>query len=157
MRQRKFQKGVYKLSGWIEIFISIVLVVAIVIFSIGLIENLYDIVTAGHDSTGYFTEFLGNAFQIIIGVEFIKMLCKHTPSTVVEVLMFAMARQMVVEHTTPVENLLCVLGITILFIIRRFLFTDDDKENHYQDQISEQKRHSFHHGRVRDKREQIEE
>lgn len=156
MRQRKFQKGVYKLSGWIEIFISMVLVVAIVIFSIGLIENLYDIVTTGHDRTAYFTEFLGNAFQIIIGVEFIKMLCKHTPSTVVEVLMFAMARQMVVEHTSPAENLLCVAGITILFVIRRFLFTDADKENHYQDEISEQKRHSFHHMRAKDEQEQKE-
>lgn len=150
MRQRRFQKGVYKLSGWVEIFISIVLVIAIVIFSIGLVKNLYDIVTTGHDRMGYFSEFLGNAFQIVIGVEFIKMLCKHTPSTVVEVLMFAMARQMVVEHTTPVDNLLCVLGITILFIIRRFLFTDADKENHYQEQISEQKKHTFLHRREDD-------
>ena len=85
-----------------------------------------------------FTEFLGNAFQIVIGIEFIKMLCKHTPATVVEVLMFAMARQMVVEHTTPFENLLCVAGITVLFLIRRFLLTEHDKENHYQEQISEQ-------------------
>lgn len=150
MRQRKFQKGVYKVSGWIEIFISIVLVIAIVIFSIGLVENLYDIVTEGPDRTEYFTEFLGNAFQIVIGVEFIKMLCKHTPSTVVEVLMFAMARQMVVEHTSPAENLLVVAGITILFVIRRFLFTEVDKENRYQDEISEQKRHSLHQMRAKD-------
>ena len=138
MKQRDFQKKVYKLSGWIEIFISITLVIAILFFSAGLVKNLYDIVMTGHDQMDHFTEFLGNAFQIVIGIEFIKMLCKHTPVTVVEVLMFAMARQMVVEHTSPVENLFCVAGITVLFLIRRYLFTESDKANHYQEQISEQ-------------------
>lgn len=138
MMQREFQKKVYKLSGWVEVFISILLVIAILVYSADLIRNLYDIIVHGHDGMDSFTLFLGNAFQIVIGVEFIKMLCKHTPVTVVEVLMFAMARQMVVEHTTPFENLLCVLSITVLFLIRRFLFTEHDKENHYQDQIGEQ-------------------
>lgn len=137
MRQRQFQKKVYKISGWVEIFVSIVLVIAIVIYSAGLVKNLYDIVMQGQARMDSFTIFLGNAFQVVIGVEFIKMLCKHTPVTVVEVLMFAMARQMVVEHTTPLENLLCVLSITVLFLIRRYLFTERDKENHYQDQIGE--------------------
>lgn len=137
MKQRDFQKKVYKLSGWVEIFISIVLVIALLIYSAGLIKDLYDIILQGPDRMDSFTIFLGNAFQIVIGVEFIKMLCKHTPVTVVEVLMFAMARQMVVEHTTPFENLLCVLSITVLFLIRRYLFTEHDKENHYQEQIGE--------------------
>lgn len=138
MKQRIFQKKIYKLSGWIEVFISVIVIIAILIFSVGLIQNLYDIVVNGHDRMSLFTDFLANAFQIVIGVEFIKMLCKHTPSTVVEVLMFAMARQMVVEHTTPSQNLLCVSGITILFLVRRFLFTEADKTDHYQEQISEQ-------------------
>lgn len=138
MIQRNFQKKVYKLSGWIEIFVSIILVIAILIYSAGLVKNLYTIITQGYETMDSFTLFLGNAFQVVIGVEFIKMLCKHTPVTVVEVLMFAMARQMVVEHTTPFENLLCVLSITVLFLIRRYLFTEHDKENHYQEQIGEQ-------------------
>lgn len=137
MAQRRVQKGIYKLSGWVEIFISIIVFAAIVIFSGGLIVDLYHIMMVSNGGMSAFTDFLGNAFQIVIGVEFIKMLCRHTPATVVEVLMFAMARQMVVEHTTPAENLLCVLGITVLFLIRRFLFTDSDRQSHYQDEISE--------------------
>lgn len=137
MKQRDFQKKVYKLSGWVEIFVSIILVIAILIYSAELVKDLYQIITQGVDGMESFTQFLGNAFQVVIGVEFIKMLCKHTPVTVVEVLMFAMARQMVVEHTTPFENLLCVLGITVLFLIRRYLFTEYDKANHYQEQIGE--------------------
>ena len=51
--------------------------------------------------------------------------------------MFAIARQMVVEHSTPLENLICIAGITVLFAIRRFLFTESDKEDHYQVNITD--------------------
>ena len=44
------------------------------------------------------------------------MLCKHTAETVVEVLMFAIARQMVVEHLATFETLIGVLAIAILFL-----------------------------------------
>ncbi len=52
----------------------------------------------------------------------IKMLAKHTPGSAIEVLLFAMARQLVIGHMTPVENLLGVIAIGIIFIIRKFLF-----------------------------------
>ncbi|MCI5596632.1 MAG: transporter [Lachnospiraceae bacterium] len=139
MKQRDYQKKVYKLSGVIEIVISMIMLVAVLAFSVGLMKDLYCIIKSGYDDVILFTTFLGDAFQVVIGIEFIKMLCKHTPATVVEVLMFAMARQMVVEHTSSFENLFCILGITILFLIRRFLFTESDKANHFQEQISEQK------------------
>ena len=50
------------------------------------------------------------------------MLCKHTPDTLVEVMMFAIARQMIVEHTSPQQNLIVVLAIAILFTIKKFFF-----------------------------------
>ena len=48
--------------------------------------------------------------------------CKHTPDTLVEVMMFAIARQMIVEHTSPQQNLIVVLAIAILFAIKKFFF-----------------------------------
>ena len=136
MRQMKAQKRMYKAAGWIEVFVSVVVLVALLIFSLGLLGEFYNIIVKNGGNPAVLSDFLGSAFQIVIGVEFIKMLCKHTPATVVEVLMFAIARQMVVEHATPVENLICIAGITILFAIRRFLFTDSDKEDHYQENIA---------------------
>ena len=37
-------------------------------------------------------------------------------------LLFAIARQMVIEHTTPVENLVGIVTIALIFIIRKYLF-----------------------------------
>ena len=57
------------------------------------------------------------------------MLCQHSAQTVVEVLMFATARQMVVEHLGPSETLLGVISIAVLFAIRKYLMTDNDDMN----------------------------
>lgn len=136
MRQMKAQKRMYRTAGWIELFVSIAVLAALLVFSVGLIREFYFVVIQNNGDPKFLSNFLGSAFQIVIGVEFIKMLCKHTPATVVEVLMFAIARQMVVEHSTPLENLICIAGITVLFAIRRFLFTDSDMEDHYQENIA---------------------
>jgi len=50
------------------------------------------------------------------------MLCKHTPETLIEVLMFATAREMVVEHLKTYETLIGILAIALLFAIRKYLF-----------------------------------
>ena len=69
---------------------------------------------------------LDDAIILAIGAEFIKMLCKHTPETIIEVLAFALARQLFVGHTAPWENLITVIAIAILFGIRRFLLSRHD-------------------------------
>ncbi|MBR0359919.1 MAG: hypothetical protein IIX21_02270, partial [Clostridia bacterium] len=58
--------------------------------------------------------------------EFIKMLCKHTTETIIEVLAFALARQLIVGHASVWENLVTVVAIAILFGIRRFLLKPHD-------------------------------
>ena len=78
----------------------------------------------------FFTEFLANALSLVVGVEFVKMLCRHSAQTVVEVLMFATARQMVVEHMAPTQTLIGVIAIAILFAIRKFLMTEDNDMAH---------------------------
>ena len=54
------------------------------------------------------------------------MLCKHTPATVIEVLLFAIARQLIVEHTSTLENLVGIISIAILFAVRKYLFYNFD-------------------------------
>ena len=55
------------------------------------------------------------------------MLCKHTPETVIEVLLFAIARQLIVEHTSTMENLIGIISIGILFATRKYLFYNFDE------------------------------
>ena len=53
-------------------------------------------------------------------IYFFKLLCKPRKDTMLEVLMFVIARHMIIEHTTAFENLLSIIAISILIIVDRY-------------------------------------
>ena len=126
--RKHFNELIYNTARYTEIMLSIVIIIVIALSGLRLI-----LTTAGTSvmdmDTGFFTSFLSQALSLVVGVEFVKMLCQHSAQTVVEVLMFATARQMVVEHLGPAETLLGVLSIAVLFAIRKYLMTDNDDMN----------------------------
>ena len=80
-------------------------------------------------TAGAFLEYLDAVFNVVIGIEFLKMLCKPSSANIIEVLIFLIARHMIVQTTTPLEDLLSVVSIGILFFFRRFmLMTKPDKD-----------------------------
>ena len=126
--RKHFNEGIYNVARYTEIVLSIVILIVIALTGIRLIYTITEISVLDMD-IDFFTEFLANALSLVVGVEFVKMLCQHSAQTVVEVLMFATARQMVVEHLGPAETLLGVLSIAVLFAIRKYLMTDNDDMN----------------------------
>jgi uncharacterized membrane protein (DUF373 family) len=118
---KKFKKQLFQCTRSLEIIISIVIVIAIGISMLTLLDGL-KVLYLDPLKKDAFQTFLGIAFNILIGIEFLKMIFKSNLSTVVEVLLFAIARQLIVEHTTVYENLIGVISIAILFVVRKFLF-----------------------------------
>ena len=115
----------YYTARYTEIALSIVIIIVIALSGLRLI-----LTTAGTSimdmDTSFFTSFLSQALSLVVGVEIVKMLCRHSAQTVVEVLLFATARQMVVERLNPTQTLIGIVGIAILFAIRKYLMTDSD-------------------------------
>ena len=76
-----------------------------------------------------YVELVLSAFLLLaIGIEFVKMLCTHTSETVIEILLFAISRQMIVEHLSATETILGVGAIAGLFAVRKCLFCTIHKE-----------------------------
>ncbi len=78
---------------------------------------------------GYFSSadnYLHNVLTIVVGLEFVRMLINMTPANTLEVLIVAIARQVIVDHNDPLSNIACVLCIGGLFAIRRFLISKSD-------------------------------
>lgn len=78
---------------------------------------------------GYFQSadvYLHNILTIVVGLEFVRMLINLTPANTLEVLIVAIARQVIVDHSSPVSNIVCVLCIGGLFAIRKFLISRRD-------------------------------
>ena len=124
-----FRQRIAQAATGIEILISILVLLAIVIVGIRVTGEVLGLATDPNASAP-FDQVLGHAFNLIIGVEFIKMLAKHTPGSAIEVLLFAISRQMVVEHTSAVETLLGILAIALIFIIRKFWFVPSFGAHH---------------------------
>ncbi len=105
----------------VEMLIAVILLISVLLGLIGLVASM----GAFHgDPFRYenFGEFLSRAFTLVIGLEFIRMLVKHSASAVVEVLLFAIARQLVVAHTSTLDTLVGIVAIAGVFAIRKYLF-----------------------------------
>ncbi len=123
--RKKLQDKMFEASYLFELFISVIVGIAVAILSVRLIIDVVN-VPAYSDGVNTLVKILDDAIILAIGAELIKMLCKHTPETVIEVLAFALARQLIVGHAAPWENLITVIAIAVLFSIRRFLLKRHD-------------------------------
>ena len=111
---------VAELASFLEVIISVLVLIGLVISAIPVAREMLSLWTGG--STDAFQTFLGHAFNLVIGIEFIKMLAKHSPGSALEVLLYAIARNMILGHGTAIENLLGVGAIGLIFVIRKYLF-----------------------------------
>ena len=71
-------------------------------------------------------DFLSGTLLLVMGIEFVKMLALHTADAVVDVLLFTIVRQMIVNHTDAVETLLGVAAVAGIFAIKKFLQTKEE-------------------------------
>ena len=130
--RKRIQGNILKWANIIEILIAILLSVLIGILSIFLIIEFKNLLMSGK-ALPNFNDFLAMALNLVVGVEFIKMLCRHTPETVIEVLLFAIARQLIVSHGSTFENLAGIISIAILFAIRKYLFCHEKGDKIIED------------------------
>ena len=111
---------VAEFASLLEVIISMLVLTGLVISSVPVAREMLSLWQSG--STDAFQTFLGHAFNLVIGIEFIKMLAKHSPGSALEVLLYAIARNMILGHGTAAENLLGVVAIGLIFVIHKFLF-----------------------------------
>ena len=125
--RKHFNELIYNTARYTEIALSIVIIIVIALSGLRLI-----LTTAGTSimdmDTSFFTSFLSQALSLVVGVEFVKMLCTYTSETVIEILLFAISRQMIVEHLSATETILGVGAIAGLFAVRKCLFCTIHKE-----------------------------
>ena len=72
------------------------------------------------------SHILHSLLGIVVGLEFVRMLLDTTPANIIEVLVLAITRHVVLSHEDPVSNLLSILCIAALFAVRRFLIRPDE-------------------------------
>ena len=126
----KMMQVLYRLCDVFELLMAGAVACGIVVAAVTLWPEMV-VYWENRMMPGAFQSYLGAVFNVVIGIEFMKMLCKPNSANIIEVLIFLIARHMIVHSTTPLDDLTSVVSISILFLFRRFmLLTKPGKDHH---------------------------
>ena len=119
---KKHETLIHKVLHIIERVIAFI-TLAVMLFMLGL--EIYKMFTTA-DYFATMDTFLQNILTIVVGLEFVRMLIDLTPANTIEVLIVAIARQVILTHNNPWANLASVLCIAGLFATRHFLIPKEE-------------------------------
>ncbi|KYN78284.1 hypothetical protein A0J52_03135 [Clostridium sporogenes] len=114
---------------WLETLLAIFMIASVLVSSKDLISFIIQIFTLDViPSYDMFQKFLSHLLLLVIALELALMLVKHTPNSVVEVMLYAIARKMLVYGSSALEIFLGVLSLAGIFFIKKYLFSEQDKK-----------------------------
>ena len=122
----KLTDGMYRTGQILEIIMGFFVLAAVAVGAVKLIPEFL-VLWQGQMNTELFLEFLEMILNLVIGIEFLKMLLRPNTDMILEVLVFVIARHMVVRTTTSWEDFLSVTSVLALLLVQKYL--DKQKED----------------------------
>lgn len=117
---KKLTDGMYRTGQILEIIMGFFVLAAVVIGAVKLVPEFL-LLWQEQMNTELFLEFLEMILNLVIGIEFLKMLLRPNTDMILEVLVFVIARHMVVRTTTSWEDFLSVISVLALLLVQKYL------------------------------------
>jgi uncharacterized membrane protein (DUF373 family) len=115
---QKVERVFRKILHWLE---GIIAAITLIVMVAMIFQEVYYMLTNTATYFSSLSTFLHSFLNILVGLEFVRMLIDLTPGNTIEVLIVALARQVIISHEDPISNVCCVLCIAGLFATRHFL------------------------------------
>lgn len=122
----KYKKIMLVICDILEMAAALLVLGGILLSTYSLLKN-FDVFFELLDDMSLFKDYLAKIFILVIGIEFLQMLCRPNADNIIEVLLFLVARHMIVYDTTTLEDFVSVISIAILCVLRRYLHTVEKK------------------------------
>lgn len=126
-----------------ESVLSMVVLLAVFLGTIDVLRVIWTAYIVEYQTPVVYSQLndmLGQILLLVIGVELVVMLSLHIPGALIEVLLYAIARKMLLlpKSGGMGEILIGVIAIVGLFAIRKYLLTNDNSSMnitsiHYED------------------------
>lgn len=118
-----------RLTYIIEMVITVLLAIGIIIGLVDLIKYFREIMIATPaESYDLFQDFLGYALILIVGVELILMILYHSTKSILELVLFVIARKMLIYAHNMTDLVLGTLAIAIVFATLKYLVQKNDQD-----------------------------
>lgn len=116
----KFEALIQKMCKILELMVAVLVMIGIILALLSFFKDgVIFIELLGN--IDMFQQYLDRIFIIVIGIEFLQMLFRPSSDNVIEVIIFLVARHMIVGATTPYEDFVSVLSIAVLCVVRQYL------------------------------------
>ncbi len=132
-----------KIAYIFESLLAMVVLLAVFLGTIDILRIIWNSYIVEYQTPVQYAQFndlLGQILLLVIGVELVVMLSLHIPGALIEVLLYAIARKLLLLPKTEgmFDLLLGIMSIAGLFAIRKYLVTDDNSSMnvtsiHYED------------------------
>ena len=120
--RKLIRNQIHRIAEYVELIIAVVIVCVIILCVYSMIVRVSTHPFEIQDEERFY-EFLESAMSLIVGIEFLKMIIIPTSQNVIETLLFAVARLVIIDHSTLV--LITGIGsVLVLFIIKKYLVSD---------------------------------
>ena len=118
------EKGIHWVTSVIMILLSIILVSGVLVSFVG-IPNLFTAIING--KPGAMIDLLEFAATAIIGIELVYVIIAQNLESVIEILMIALTRELLIKSWDTWEIVLGIVGIGILFAVKKYFIDNRDK------------------------------
>lgn len=106
----------------VEIIISIVIIIGVLAGMYSSLMQLPAMFNLTADRFyAEFSSFLGNILLIVVGIELVRMLVTHTTRATLELVIYVIARKLLIYTETMMDMLLGTIALAIIFFTMRFI------------------------------------
>lgn len=112
---------------FIEVLICIAILISVLLSVPNLLRYGIDIISSTDVKTNYelLNEFLKHALLLVVGIELLEMIITKSHESVLTLILFVIARKMLVYSVGLVDILIGSISIGLIFAIIKFVIKDD--------------------------------
>ncbi|WP_406243738.1 hypothetical protein ACF3M2_07910 [Tissierella carlieri] len=125
---KKIEKWMKSFILWIEILLAAFIMITVLISGKDIVVLIYTVfVTEASASYEILQGLLTHILLLVVGLELALMLITHSAGNVLEVILYAIARKMLISSSNTMDILLGVISLAIIFWVDKYLHTKDVK------------------------------
>lgn len=123
----KLSEKLEELAEFLEIVLAIIITIGVIVGlakGVSFIKDFTDISALSYES---FKEFLKYILMLVVGVEFVLMLLTHSIDRIVELVVFVIARKMLVYGSSMLDMVLGSIAVAVVFATIKYLKPNNKK------------------------------
>jgi hypothetical protein len=125
---KKLEKKIKHFILWIEVIMAMFILATVIVSCKDIVVLIYRVfITEASSSYVVLQGLFVHILLLVVGLELALMLIGHTAGNVLEVILYAIARKMLISSSNSIDILLGVISLAIIFAVDKYLHTKEIK------------------------------